>query len=83
MEHKIETSQPKLSGEGDFAYFQRMEQLIMDTYKDSGNPSDILCPFVGCDRRYTSKYSLFRHYLIHNPKKEHLCSFCGKKFSLI
>jgi len=74
---------PRLTDEDSADYYKRIENYIMNTLKDLDNRVEVLCPFEECGRRYASKYSLFRHYLVHNPKKEHLCSYCGKKFGLI
>ena len=40
------------------------------------------CTYENCGKRYRSKYSLRRHYLLHRGIKRHVCSYCGKKFLL-
>ena len=44
---------------------------------------DLHCPMRGCTKEYQSLHSLKRHFLTHNPRKEHKCSICQKSFLLM
>ena len=41
-----------------------------------------ICDYKGCDKIFTTKFSLKRHILVHSQRKPLECSFCGKKFAL-
>ena len=41
-----------------------------------------ICDYKGCDRIFTTKFSLKRHLLVHSQRKPLECQFCGKKFAL-
>ena len=68
--------------ENDQEYFDRCQALINSAYANV-RPSQVLCPFEYCGKVYTSKHSLFRHFLTHNPRIDHVCSYCGKTFGLV
>lgn len=40
------------------------------------------CEFEGCDKKFTTKFSLKRHYYIHSKVKTYSCTFCPKTFAL-
>ncbi|TNV84241.1 hypothetical protein FGO68_gene17806 [Halteria grandinella] len=45
-------------------------------------PGVYQCEFPSCSKRFTTKFSLKRHYYIHSRKKTFPCSFCNKVFAL-
>lgn len=40
------------------------------------------CQFPRCEKRFTTKFSLKRHYYIHSRQKTYRCQFCTKMFAL-
>lgn len=40
------------------------------------------CEFPDCGKRFTTRFSLKRHYYIHSKKKTFTCEFCPKSFAL-
>ena len=40
------------------------------------------CDYSGCQKAFTTRFSLRRHYLTHMGIKEHGCPYCKKRFSL-
>ena len=53
---------------------------------DSENPTGVvgvfICQHPSCDKRFTTKFSLKRHYYIHSRKKTFPCQYCNKVFAL-
>ncbi len=43
---------------------------------------DFHCEIEGCDRRFTTRFSLKRHLFIHSNTKSLVCRFCSKRFAL-
>lgn len=41
-----------------------------------------ICDIKGCEKIFTTKYSLLRHTLTHNKKKPYQCKECNKTFSI-
>jgi len=42
----------------------------------------LTCNFDGCDKKFSTKFSLRRHQVTHNPNKEFICLVCFKQFAL-
>lgn len=40
------------------------------------------CSFEGCGKRFTTRFSLKRHYYIHTEQKKYECDQCDKTFAL-
>lgn len=40
------------------------------------------CSVKGCRKKFSSRFSMKRHQLIHQPEKPFQCSYCMKKFIL-
>jgi uncharacterized Zn-finger protein len=40
------------------------------------------CEFLDCGKKFTTKFSLKRHYYIHSKQKTFACEFCSKTFAL-
>jgi len=40
------------------------------------------CKVVGCDKSYTTRFSLRRHIASHSAIKQHVCVLCFKTFTL-
>ncbi|CDW90446.1 zinc finger protein 498 [Stylonychia lemnae] len=41
-----------------------------------------ICQFPDCDKKFTTKFSLKRHYYIHSKQKTFQCAYCDKSFAL-
>ena len=48
-----------------------------DSFADQ--PPSYTCPL--CDKHFTARASLDRHFLIHTGKKDFICSLCKRAFS--
>jgi zinc finger protein 274 len=40
------------------------------------------CEYKGCSKSFASKFSMKRHMLLHEGKKQFVCKFCMKSFIL-
>ena len=51
--------------------------------EEGNDPAGIYqCEFPKCNKRFTTKFSLKRHYYIHSRQKTFPCQFCSKVFAL-
>lgn len=41
-----------------------------------------VCSEIGCNKEYSTKFALKRHFVTHSNKRQFSCRFCGKQFSL-
>jgi uncharacterized Zn-finger protein len=47
-----------------------------------GAKEQLTCNFDGCNKKFSTKFSLRRHQVTHNPNKEFICLVCFKQFAL-
>lgn len=58
-------------------------QPSTSTYSTEDDPSGVFqCEYPKCTKRFTTKFSLKRHYYIHSRQKTFPCQFCTKVFAL-
>lgn len=46
------------------------------------SPKSLRCNHPGCNKTFTTKFSLLRHQVTHKEKKEFICLVCFKQFAL-
>ena len=65
-----------MNSEFNFIPEDQMKALNFDAKKP------VQCPFEGCTRTYSTKYSMWRHLSTHNPNRQFECLYCKKRFAL-
>jgi len=53
-----------------------------DSTPDHSHEKLFVCSYLGCGRKFKTKFSMSRHNLVHSQEKNYECRYCGKKFAL-
>lgn len=56
----------------------KSSSLTADNTKDKL----FVCSYPSCAKKFKTKFSMSRHYLVHSQEKNYACRYCGKRFAL-
>jgi len=55
---------------------------FVTSMRPNGRNGAYHCPAEGCQKVYSTRQSLARHFFLHTPHKLFECKICSKKFAL-